>query len=80
MKRRPTGFVATCQCGVAIGAMDINRTERADAGRLLANGCTTVGPSNRASPAPGPRKSVRVSAPRQKETSMNKVQRYSVDG
>ncbi|HEQ0021719.1 TPA: hypothetical protein VDW60_003972 [Pseudomonas aeruginosa] len=44
MKRRPTGFVATCQCGVAVGAMDINRTERADAGRLLGkwlyDGCT----------------------------------------
>ncbi|MCY1544975.1 hypothetical protein D9M68_808900 [compost metagenome] len=44
MKRRPTGYVATCQCGVVIGAMDINRTDRADAGKLLGrrlfDGCT----------------------------------------
>lgn len=34
-KRRPSGFVATCQCGVVVGAMDFNRTERRDAGKIL---------------------------------------------
>lgn len=44
MKRRPTGFVAKCQCGVSVGALDINRTERRDAGKILGqwlfDGCT----------------------------------------
>lgn len=35
MKRRPNGFTATCQCGRVVGAMDINRTERAEAGKIL---------------------------------------------
>ncbi len=43
-KKRPTGFVATCQCGVVTGAMDLTRTDRADAGRVLGQwlyeGCT----------------------------------------
>lgn len=43
-RRKPTGFLATCQCGVVIGAMDYQRTERRDAGKLLgewlAHGCT----------------------------------------
>lgn len=43
-KKRPTGFVATCQCGVITGAMDLTRTDNADAGRLLGrwlhDGCT----------------------------------------
>lgn len=44
MKLKPTGFVAKCQCGVAVGAMDIERTERKDAGHMLgewlSSGCT----------------------------------------
>ncbi len=44
MKRKPNGFVATCQCGKVIGAMDYNRTDRADSGKILgqwlADGCT----------------------------------------
>lgn len=35
MKRKPTGFVAICQCGHAIGAMDYKRTDRITAGKLL---------------------------------------------
>lgn len=44
MKRKPTGFVATCQCGVIVGAMDYERHTREEAGRLLGkwlhDGCT----------------------------------------
>ncbi|NYT61278.1 hypothetical protein H0A66_02915 [Alcaligenaceae bacterium] len=44
MKRKPTGFIAICQCGVITGAMDATRTEKADAGRILGkwlnDGCT----------------------------------------
>lgn len=44
MSRKPNGFVAKCQCGVFIGAMDLNRTDRKDAGRILGEwlfkGCT----------------------------------------
>lgn len=43
-KSRPTGFVATCQCGIVVGAMDFTRTPRADAGKILGkwlfDGCT----------------------------------------
>ncbi len=45
-KKKPIGFVATCQCGVVVGAMDYQRTERSDAARLLgkwlADGCTVA--------------------------------------
>lgn len=34
-KKRPTGFVATCQCGVVVGAMDSKRTDQREAGKLL---------------------------------------------
>lgn len=44
MKRKPTGFVAKCQCGKYIGALDYSRTERKDTGKImgawLADGCT----------------------------------------
>lgn len=44
MKRKPTGFIATCQCGVTIGALDANRTDNKDMGRImgkwLQEGCT----------------------------------------
>lgn len=44
MKNKPTGFVATCQCGQVVGAMDYERADRKDAGNILgqwiADGCT----------------------------------------
>lgn len=44
MKREPTGFVAKCQCGVYVGALDYDRIDREGAGKLmgrwLADGCT----------------------------------------
>lgn len=43
-KRKPTGFVAICQCGVTTGAMDLTRTDNVDAGKVLGKwlygGCT----------------------------------------
>lgn len=43
-KKKPVGFVAICQCGNKIGAMDYTRTDRKEAGKLLgkwlADGCT----------------------------------------
>ena len=45
-KRKPRGFVATCQCGKVVGAMDYERTGRAEAGKMLgawlADGCTVT--------------------------------------
>jgi len=35
MKKKPTGFVATCRCGTIVGAMDDGRTDRREAGKLL---------------------------------------------
>jgi hypothetical protein len=44
MKKKPSGFVAICQCGEKIGSMDYNRTDRIEAGKILggwlADGCT----------------------------------------
>jgi len=44
MSKKPTGFVAVCLCGRITGAMDIDRTERKEAGKLLGEwlfkGCT----------------------------------------
>lgn len=34
-KRKPTGFVAICQCGATTGAMDLTRTDNAATGRIL---------------------------------------------
>lgn len=43
-RKSPTGFIAVCQCGEIIGAMDYTRTERKEAGKIigewLASGCT----------------------------------------
>lgn len=43
-KPPPSGFVATCRCGVVVGAMDYDRTNRRDAGKILGQwlheGCT----------------------------------------
>ena len=42
-KQKPTGFIARCQCGAIVGAMDYGRTGRGEAGKLLGewlhNGC-----------------------------------------
>lgn len=42
--KKPSGFVAICQCGNMIGAMDYNRTTKKDAGvvigKWLDRGCT----------------------------------------
>jgi len=44
MKRKPTGFIARCQCGKIVGALDYRRTGRAEAGSIigkwLTDGCT----------------------------------------
>lgn len=44
MKKKPTGFVARCQCGEVTGAMDFERTHRTEAGKIigqwLSGGCT----------------------------------------
>lgn len=44
MKKQVVGFVATCQCGEVVGAMDFARTNRQAAGRILGkwlhDGCT----------------------------------------
>lgn len=44
MKKKPIGFIATCQCGKVVGAMDFERTDRKDAWRILGQwlgeGCT----------------------------------------
>lgn len=44
--RKPTGFVATCQCGKDVGALDYDRSPREDVARLLgrwlAHGCTVT--------------------------------------
>jgi hypothetical protein len=44
MKNKPTGFVATCQCGEVVGALDYMRTDRKESGKILggwiADGCT----------------------------------------
>lgn len=46
MKRKPTGFVATCQCDVTVGAIDAQRTDSKDMGRIigkwLRDGCTVA--------------------------------------
>ena len=43
-RRKPTGFIAICQCGCITGALDYDRTDRKEAGRImgawLASGCT----------------------------------------
>lgn len=44
MKKKPIGFVATCQCGNVIGAADYERTGKKEIGKILgkwlADGCT----------------------------------------
>lgn len=44
MKKKPTGFIAECQCGEIVGALDYERTDRHEAGSILGkwlhDGCT----------------------------------------
>lgn len=46
MKKKPTGFIAVCQCGEKIGALDYKRTDQKKAGQIigawLADGCIVV--------------------------------------
>ena len=46
MKRKPTGFVAICQCSKIVGALDYTRTDRREAGAILGRwlheGCTVM--------------------------------------
>lgn len=35
MKKKPTGLIARCQCGKITGAMDYERTDRQEAGKIL---------------------------------------------
>ena len=46
MKRKPTGFVAICQCSKIVGALDYERTDHNEAGailgRWLRDGCTVM--------------------------------------
>lgn len=35
VRRRPTGFVARCQCGKMTGALDYLRTSKKEAGEIL---------------------------------------------
>lgn len=43
-RKKPTGYVATCQCGIVIGAIDLTRSDRKDASKVLGDwvgkGCT----------------------------------------
>jgi len=43
-KKKPTGFIAICQCGKVVGAMDYQRTDKSEAGKILGkwlhDGCT----------------------------------------
>lgn len=43
-RKKPTGYVATCQHGLVIGAIDLERTDREGGGKILgswiAKGCT----------------------------------------
>lgn len=43
-RKKPKGYVATCQHGIVVGAIDLARSDNKDAGRLLGSwvskGCT----------------------------------------
>lgn len=34
-RRKPSGFIARCQCGEIVGALDAERMNRADVGKML---------------------------------------------
>ena len=44
MKKKPNGFVAICQCGYVVGALDYNRSDRKESGKIIGkwlhDGCT----------------------------------------
>ena len=53
-KLKPTGFVARCQCGVYVAALDARRTEPKEMSRLLGEGCSMMGvPLSQGSREPG---------------------------
>lgn len=35
MKKKPVGFIATCQCNTVVGAMDFERTDKKEAGQII---------------------------------------------
>lgn len=35
MKRKPNGYIGECQCGEIVGALDLNRMDREDSGKML---------------------------------------------
>ncbi|EOD9553496.1 hypothetical protein ACJ7RV_002620 [Vibrio parahaemolyticus] len=43
VRLKPNGYIAICQCGKTVGAIDLNLTERKEAGKILgkwiADGC-----------------------------------------
>lgn len=43
---KPKGYIAICQCGSAVGAIDLTQTERSESGKILgqwvANGFTLI--------------------------------------
>lgn len=45
-KKSPTGFIAKCQCGLIIGALDYLRTDRKEAGKIIGkwvhDGCKII--------------------------------------
>lgn len=45
-KKKPTGFIAECQCGLIIGALDYERTDRKEAGHIMGkwlhDGCKVI--------------------------------------
>lgn len=45
-KKKPTGFIAECQCGLIIGALDYERTDRKEAGQIMGkwlhDGCKVI--------------------------------------
>jgi len=45
-KKRPSGYVAQCQCGKLIGALDAKRTDRKETGKIIGKwlyeGCTVI--------------------------------------
>lgn len=44
MKLKPNGFVAKCQCGMYVGALDYKCTDKKEAGKVIGawlhDGCT----------------------------------------
>ncbi len=43
IKLKPSGYIAICQCGITVGVIDLNLSNRVDSGKVLgkwiADGC-----------------------------------------